>query len=96
MPRRNRKAREVHAAQKPLRATSVQRVETWGGADWVVRTMLAGVSVKQYRCPGCDHEVASGVSHLVVWPAAGDDGASERRHWHTPCWARRQASAPRA
>lgn len=38
---------------------------------------------KPYRCPGCDHEVRSGLSHLVVVPLADPD---ERRHWHTECW----------
>ena len=96
MPRRNRKAREADVTQRPLRATSVQRVESWAGSDWVVRTMLVGASVKQYRCPGCDHEVARGVAHLVVWPADVADGTSERRHWHTPCWSRRHAINPKA
>ncbi len=38
---------------------------------------------KPYRCPGCDHVVRSGLSHLVVVPL---DGPEERRHWHTECW----------
>ncbi|MEX0991613.1 MAG: hypothetical protein WD004_05020 [Actinomycetota bacterium] len=38
---------------------------------------------KTYRCPGCDHEVRTGVQHLVVVPGAD---AEERRHWHTECW----------
>jgi len=40
---------------------------------------------KVYRCPGCDHEIRAGVSHLVVVPQG--DPAS-RRHWHTECWRR--------
>jgi hypothetical protein len=40
---------------------------------------------KMYRCPGCQQIVRVGVEHLVVVP---DDGAEERRHWHTGCWQR--------
>lgn len=96
MPRRNRNARETGQSPRPLRATSVQRIESWGGANWVVRTVLAGSSTKEYRCPGCDHEVAPGVAHLVVWPSDVLEGASQRRHWHTPCWSRRSAHTPKA
>lgn len=38
---------------------------------------------KEYRCPGCDHVVRSGIWHLVVIPL---DAPDERRHWHTGCW----------
>jgi hypothetical protein len=40
-------------------------------------------SDKEYRCPGCDHLVRAGGSHLVVVP---QDDADARRHWHTECW----------
>lgn len=40
---------------------------------------------KSYRCPGCDHEVAVGQPHVVVWP---EEMVDDRRHWHTTCWRR--------
>jgi hypothetical protein len=40
---------------------------------------------RAYRCPGCDHEIRPGTSHLVVMPEGSVD---DRRHWHTPCWQR--------
>ena len=40
-------------------------------------------SDKEYRCPGCDHLVRVGASHLVVVP---QDDTDARRHWHTECW----------
>jgi hypothetical protein len=35
----------------------------------MVRTIPGVQGRKNYRCPGCDHEIAPGVGHLVVWPA---------------------------
>jgi len=46
---------------------------------------------KTYLCPGCNHDIAAGVGHMVVVPRAAPD---DRRHWHKPCWenrARRRA-----
>jgi hypothetical protein len=40
------------------------------------------VGDRPYRCPGCDHEIRSGLWHLVVVPEDPD----LRRHWHTECW----------
>ncbi len=40
---------------------------------------------KPYRCPGCDHVVRPGTSHLVVVP---EGRVEERRHWHSECWRR--------
>jgi hypothetical protein len=65
--------------------------------SWVVRTVSAAGATKPYRCPGCDHEIAAGVPHVVVWPAddrhSGAAGFAtpygrieDRRHWHTACW----------
>ena len=42
---------------------------------------------KTYRCPGCNHEIPSGTGHYVVVPVEAPD---LRRHWHRPCWERRQ------
>jgi hypothetical protein len=50
-----------------------------------VRRIAGARATKPYRCPGCDHEVAVGVAHVVVIPR-DDPGA--RRHWHGGCWER--------
>jgi hypothetical protein len=61
---------------------------------WVVRPVSGPRAVKDYRCPGCDQEIRAGVPHVVVWPFDGPvglgDGVTDRRHWHTPCWAARE------
>ncbi|GAA3144504.1 hypothetical protein GCM10010521_34260 [Streptomyces rameus] len=73
---------------RPRRSASLsafpERREVWQGENWVVR-LVAGASGKAYRCPGCDHEIAPGVPHVVVWLEEG--GIDERRHWHKACWA---------
>lgn len=58
-----------------------------GGYDehWTSRPVTGQAAVKAYRCPGCDHEIAVGVPHVVAW---GDDDVDRRRHWHTACWRR--------
>ena len=66
--------------------------ETWRGEEYLVRAVTGERATKAYRCPGCDHEIAVGVPHRVVWRAEGLGGADERRHWHTPCWARRHGA----
>ena len=55
------------------------------GEGWEVRPVTGAGAVRAYRCPGCDQEIRPGTPHLVVW-TAGDEQASDRRHWHTPCW----------
>ena len=60
-------------------------------ADAPAWARLPGVEVREvggdkgYRCPGCDHEIRSGIRHLVVVPQGDPDS---RRHWHTECWRR--------
>jgi hypothetical protein len=51
--------------------------------EWVVRPVAGARATKEYRCPGCEHAIAPGTPHVVVWRA---DRLDERRHWHTPCW----------
>jgi hypothetical protein len=65
------------------------------GYDYEVRAIAGPRATKLYRCPGCDQQIALGTPHLVVWPADGGESAGDdRRHWHTPCWARRATRGP--
>jgi hypothetical protein len=58
--------------------------------EWVVRPVTGQAATKAYRCPGCDHLIAAGQPHVVVWPVAwvAGDPIELRRHWHTACWRR--------
>src|SRR4051794_4728719 len=87
MPRHNRRR-----APKPLHAPagSAQRVDSWRGEDYAVRPVTGAAATKPYRCPGCDQTLAVGRPHLVTWPL-DDLDAADRRHWHTACWAARDA-----
>ena len=65
------------------------------GYDYDVKPVAAARALKNYRCPGCDHEIKPGIAHLVVWPAdAGETAVDDRRHWHTPCWSNRSNRGP--
>jgi hypothetical protein len=81
MPRKHRSARE--RAGPPAPAQPRLAAPVWALVDWA--EVRAVIGDKVYRCPGCDHEIRKGMSHLVVVP---DDAAEERRHWHTECWRR--------
>lgn len=63
-----------------------------GGPAFVVRRIQPYQATKTYRCPGCDHDIAEGVGHVVAW-REGD--VEERRHWHRPCWEQRHHRGPR-
>lgn len=52
---------------------------------WEWRPVGGHAAVKAYRCPGCDHEIALGLPHVVAWH---DECLDDRRHWHTACWRR--------
>jgi hypothetical protein len=71
----------------------VQRYERWRGEQYSVRSVSGSMTVKDYRCPGCDQLLRAGQPHVVAWPAREPD-ASSRRHWHTPCWAAREHRTP--
>ncbi|MDN5858426.1 MAG: hypothetical protein L0H84_07365 [Pseudonocardia sp.] len=92
MPRnRPGRARSTHA---PLRSAGLTRTESAADGDWYVRSVAGSAAVKDYRCPGCDHVVARGVAHVVVWPAGELGSLADRRHWHSPCWAARFRRRP--
>ena len=64
------------------------------GYDYEVRPVSAARAAKNYRCPGCDHEIKPGISHVVVLPADSSGSVDDSRHWHTPCWANRATRGP--
>ena len=90
MPRQNR--RHEGASLRTPRGGGERR-EEFGGETYAVRTVTGSAAGKAYRCPGCDHEIAAGVAHVVVWPADNLQ-AADRRHWHTPCWTARDRRSP--
>jgi len=90
VPRQNRRRDD---APRPSAVGAWHRVDQWRGEDYAVRAVTGGSAVKAYRCPGCDQLIPAGVPHVVAWPN-DDQGADERRHWHTPCWAARERRAP--
>lgn len=80
-----------------LRAVGGGRIELHRGERYVVRPVSGAAATKAYRCPGCDQEIPAGRPHVVAWPldgAGGDEAASDRRHWHTPCWNARHTRLP--
>ncbi|OBK13907.1 hypothetical protein [Mycobacterium asiaticum] len=90
MARRRKPPPRTHALPPMLR-----RVETGpDGYEYEVRPVAAARAVKTYRCPGCDHEIRSGIAHLVVWRAESPGSIDDRRHWHTPCWTHRATRSP--
>ena len=82
MPRRHRRAPD------PEPRSLSQGVRGLAPPEWAViegANVRAVTGDKTYLCPGCMHEIRSGVSHVVVM----EDGDIEgRRHWHTECWRR--------
>ena len=69
------------------------RVETYGGEEYVVRRVTGSAATKPYRCPGCDQLIRPATPHVVAWPVVASmvssSGLDERRHWHTACWQAR-------
>jgi len=70
-----------------------ERVETYGGEEYVVRRVTGSAATKPYRCPGCDQLIRPATPHVVAWPVVASmfssSGLDERRHWHTACWRAR-------
>jgi hypothetical protein len=82
MPRKHRRDPAFFQPPAPVDASrTTPDAPAWARATgYEVRTVGGQ---KEYRCPGCDHEVRAGVVHLVVVPVGDVDA---RRHWHTECW----------
>lgn len=89
-------ARRPSKHLRPARPLSASFARSDAKADgrWVVQGVPPGASAKTYTCPGCNHDVAVGTSHIVAWPHEPSLGSTspldERRHWHTTCWNRRR------
>ncbi len=77
---------------------SPDRVETYGGADYVVRAVTGSAATKPYTCPGCRQRIKPATPHTVAWPVEpsifAEEGLDERRHWHNSCWAARDRRRP--
>ncbi len=84
MGRRNR--REEIPEPGEIKLGGFRRSESHSDGEWIVQQLTGSSATKPYRCPGCDHEIAIGVPHIVAWRDADVDG---RRHWHKACWGNR-------
>jgi hypothetical protein len=80
MARRNRRRADEVRPLSP--GYSSRRQE----GDYIVQSVPGGQAAKAYICPGCNQQIRPGAAHVVVWSSWR--GPDERRHWHTPCWAR--------
>ena len=71
----------------------LRRVQTGpDGHDYEVVPIPGARATKDYRCPGCDHEIRSGTPHIEAWRS--DEGGADRRHWHSSCWTNRANRRP--
>ena len=94
MPRRNNRRDDATGLDEEKVRRGVERVVTSADGQWLVRNITVAGAVKAYRCPGCDHEIAPGVAHVVAWPADERGDLTDRRHWHTSCWQARDRRSP--
>ena len=71
------------------------RVEHFGGEEYVVRKVTGSSATKPYTCPGCHRTIRPATPHTVAWPVVPSTfdrsatGLDERRHWHNACWGSR-------
>jgi len=72
-------------------ATSHETIEEHEEGIYRVRRITGSSSTKPYRCPGCDQLIRTATPHTVAW-IEGD--VESRRHWHTPCWNKRDKRKP--
>jgi hypothetical protein len=71
---------------------SFQSVEEHSDGFYQVRRITGSSSTKPYRCPGCDQLIPTATPHVVAWP---EEDIESRRHWHTPCWKKKDQRKPR-
>ncbi len=84
MARRNRRREDE---LRPLGAGFGNRRQE---GDYIVQNVSTEQAAKPYICPGCNQQIRTGVAHVVAWPKFA--GPEDRRHWHSPCWARARHS----
>ena len=89
MPRRNRPPKKNNQQAEETRLDSrffgIEIAEQWSDGNWIVRRISGSAATKDYRCPGCDHEIKPATPHTLSYLERYLD---ERRHWHTACWER--------
>ena len=73
-------------------STSSETVEEHSDGIYMVRKITGSRSEKPYRCPGCDQIIPTATPHIVAWL---EEDIDSRRHWHTPCWSKRNERKPR-
>lgn len=66
-------------------------VDLWDDHWVTVRRVQPYEAHKTYVCPGCNRDIPRGTGHVVAVPA---DAPDLRRHWHRPCWERRDRRRP--
>ena len=71
---------------------SFQSVEEHSDGFYQVRRITGSSSTKPYRCPVCDQLIPTATPHVVAWP---EEDIESRRHWHTPCWKKKDQRKPR-
>jgi hypothetical protein len=71
---------------------SFESTEEHSDGTYQVRKITGSSSTKPYRCPGCDQMIPTATPHIVAWP---EFDIESRRHWHTPCWKKKNQRAPR-
>ncbi|TWD13872.1 hypothetical protein [Marihabitans asiaticum] len=90
MPRANRRRRDdPRPLPSAVHGAGLTHV-SWLGRRWAVRRLSGASSTRVYRCPGCEHDIAPGTAHVVVWPDDAMGSAEDRRHWHSSCWRARR------
>jgi len=45
------------------------RVELFGGEEYVVRRVTGSAATKSYRCPGCHQTIRPATPHTACWSA---------------------------
>lgn len=90
-PRRNPPKRPTPSEEREVGA-SHETIEEHAEGIYRVRRITGSSSTKPYRCPGCDQLIRTATPHTVAWI---DGDLESRRHWHTPCWNKRDARRPR-
>lgn len=93
MPRRNypRKRRgrgPASSSEEPSDTLRALDLIAPAPDGWMVRLIQPASAVKEYRCPGCNQEIRTGMKHVVAWR---EDEPDLRRHWHAGCWDRKRS-----